>query len=402
MNEMTNPGAGTKNRSGQNTRIGFLWASKGRGFYAVEDFDKLYAGVGHNNGNLAFVYALENQFEGTYLHMPWHARPEHINASCDIVVIPCANQLGKHTDLGGLARNIRQLDCPVIAIGLGAQAKDFDEDVELSEGTADWLDALLENGQRHGITNIYTRGPYTSAQIRKLTGAEVQTGGCPTHFISRNPQLGQAIQRNWDSTPLPRAIAVAGGHQAWGNIRQIEQQLIGLMMDPLFPGIYVPQSMADMIKISRGLFDEVDPTILDRIRQHTVPHYSLEAFKLWANRFAKSYYDVPAWADDLRRMDLVIGARYHGCAIAIQAERMACTITIDSRTEEMCRETGVPFLRAQDLVTPLTRHTLKSELIRFDADAFDVFRRRKCKTYMDFLTSCGLKPASYLHNIAAV
>jgi hypothetical protein len=62
----------------------------------------------------------------------------------------------------------------------------------------------------------------------------------------------------------------------------------------------------------------------------------------------------------------------------------------------------VPFLRAQDLVTPLTRQSLKSELIRFDADAFDVFRRRKCKTYIDFLTGCGLKPASYLHNIAAV
>ncbi|WP_246053464.1 hypothetical protein [Paracoccus hibiscisoli] len=46
--------------------------------------------------------------------------------------------------------------------------------------------------------------------------------------------------------------------------------------------------------------------------------------------------------DELRRHDLLIGPRFHGAQLAIQAERMACTVTIDTRTEEMCRETGVP------------------------------------------------------------
>jgi hypothetical protein len=381
-------------------RIGFLWESRDRGFYAVEGFDVLYRRIGQNNGNLAFVYALERHFEGAYIHIPWHAPAEFINKNCDIVLFPAANQLGKHADLGTLAQTIAAIECPVVVIGLGAQAANYQENIELLPGTAAWLDALLENGQRHGIVNIYTRGHYTTSQIKRLTGAEVQSGGCPTHFISSNVELGQAIKRNWESAALPRAVAVAGGHESWTNMRKIEHQLIAMMMDPLFPGIYVPQSMGDMIKISRGLFEAIDPAVLERIRKHTVPHYTLDEFKLWANRFAKTYYDIPAWADDLRRFDLVIGARYHGCAIAIQAERMGCTIAVDSRTEEMCEETGVPYLRAGEMTMPLTRETLKNNLIKFDANAYHTHRRAKCRAYVDFAEKAGLKPVSYLKKLA--
>jgi len=380
-------------------KIGFLWASKNRGFYAVESFENLYKTVGHNTGNLAFVFALERHFRGKYIHMPWHTSPQEINSACDIVLIPCANQLGGHTDLGKLALNIRQIECPVIAIGLGAQSKDFNDDITLSPGTLSWLEALLENGQKHGITNIYTRGPYTTSQIKKLTSVDVTTGGCPSHFISSNPELGKSVHRNWQQYPLPRSIAVAGSHQAWANVRNIEQQLISLMMDTLYPGLYIPQSMADMIKITRGLFGEIDPAVLERIRKHTVPHYSLDEFKLWANSYARTFYEIPAWADALRNMDLVIGARYHGCAIAVQAERMACTVTIDSRTEEMCRQTGVPYLRPQDLEGPITRELLKKTLIRFDPEKYDSHRSKMCRNYISFCERVGLKPARYLYSI---
>lgn len=190
------------------------------------------------------------------------------------------------------------------------------------------------------------------------------------------------------------------GAQAWANVRTIEQQLIGLMMDALYPGIYVPQSMGDMIKITRGLFDEIDPPILDRIRQHTVPHYTLEEFKLWANRYAKTYYDVAAWMDDLRRHDLVIGPRYHGTALAVQSEIMGCTVTIDTRTEEMCRQTGVPFVPAANFDQPITRKTLKERYVKFDGAAYDELRADMCGRYIDFLEGAGLKPAAYLHRVA--
>lgn len=262
------------------------------------------------------------------------------------------------------------------------------------------MDTLIENGQKHNIQNIYTRGPYTSEQIEKLTGAKTLANGCPSHFINPRPDLGRRIQANWEAHPLPQRIAVAGGHEAWRNTRFIEQQLISMMMDPQFPGVYIVQSMGNMIKLSRGAFDEIEPEALQRLHKHTVPHYTPEQFKDWALNYARSYYDVATWMDELRRYDLLIGPRFHGAQLAIQAERMACTITIDTRTEEMCKETGVPFLRAADLTQPLTRTKLR-ELLPFDGEAYDQFRAMKCARYIDFLTATGLKPAAYLADIAA-
>ncbi|WP_273687402.1 polysaccharide pyruvyl transferase family protein [Ketogulonicigenium vulgare] len=381
-------------------KIGLLWESKDAGLYSNADFATLYRKVGHNNGNLAFVHAIKNQIEGEIFFYPWHVRPEILNAEVDVVVIPSANQLGAHTELSGLASKLAKVTKPIISIGLGAQAKGFDADVQLTDGTRAWLDVLIENGQRHGIQNIYTRGPYTSEQIMKMTGVETLANGCPTHFINPAVDLGKRIEKNWNRSPLPRRIAVAGGHEAWRNTRGIEQQLISLMMDPQFPGIYIVQSMGAMIKFSRGLFDEIEPEILDRIHAHTVPHYTHEEMKDWALNYARSYYDVAAWMDELRRYDLLIGPRFHGAQLAIQAERMACTITIDTRTEEMCRETGVPFLRASEVKAPLTRQSLK-DMIKFNGDDYDQYRSIKCARYVGFLEAAGLKPAAYLNDISS-
>nr|WP_262983291.1 hypothetical protein [Paracoccus mutanolyticus] len=52
--------------------------------------------------------------------------------------------------------------------------------------------------------------------------------------------------------PLPQRIAVAGGHESWRDTREIEQQLIAMMMDPQFPGVYIVQSIC----MALGLVEE--------------------------------------------------------------------------------------------------------------------------------------------------
>ncbi|ADO42479.1 polysaccharide pyruvyl transferase family protein [Ketogulonicigenium vulgare] len=381
-------------------KIGLLWKTPNLGMYSNKSFDELFSQVGHNNGNLAFVHSIMNQIDAEFIPFAWGTPAAVVNEQVDMVVFPGANQLGKHTDLGGLADNMSKYDKPVIAIGLGAQADDFGRDIELKEGTRAWLDCLIENGKRFGVQNIYTRGPFTTEQIKKLTGVDTFSNGCPSHFLSENPNLGKALEANWNSTPLPKRVAVAGGHESWGHVRTIEQQLVAMMMDVQYPGVYVVQSMADMVKISRGDFDAIEPEKLEQIRKHIMPHYSIEEFKTWANNYARSYYDIYAWMDDMRRHDLLIGPRFHGAQLALQAERMACCITIDSRTEEMCRETGVPFLRAADLDRPLTRATVR-EMIKFDGAAYDAYRAMKAGRYVNFLQEAGLKPAAFLHKIAS-
>jgi len=380
-------------------KIALLWAEPSLGLYANRSFESLFRAVGGNSGNLAFVYAIQNQLVGDITFLPWSSTREQV-AAYDAVVIPCANQLGDHTDLGGLALSMGEFDKPIIAIGLGAQANSLDEDVQVTPGTLRWVKALASK-RAGAVSNIWTRGPFTTQQLDKLGVEGTIVGGCPTHFMHQSSDLGRRIHKSWTSTPLPRAITVAGGHQAWTQVRTVEHQLIAMMQDPLFPGQYITQSPGEMLRVSRNDFEAIEPEVMEQIRSHVAPHYTEDEFRLWCRSYARVYYDIPAWMESLRRYDLTIGPRYHGVALAIQAERMGVTIAFDSRTEEMCIQTGVPCLRAADLSDkPLTRLSLK-RLIRFDPDAYDRHRSERAQAYVAFLEGNGLQPADYLKRIAA-
>jgi hypothetical protein len=386
-------------RSSEPLRVAILWKYPSLGLYSNADFDSLYNGIGHNNGNLAFVHAIASQISNPTKFFGWSASAETLRSNADIIVIPCANQLGRHTDYGNMADNLEKSGLPIVAIGLGAQADSYEHDIELAEGTLRWAQVIAGSNPSSASSNIYTRGAYTTAQLDKLGIGGSFAGGCPSYFTNQEPGLGHKIHENWKQAGLPRAISVAAGHQAWMKTREIEHQLIGLMMDPVAPGQYVVQSMGEMIKVSRGIFDSIDPHALKGIHNHTVPHYSFEEFKVWCRNYVRSFYDVPAWMDTLRRHDLTIGSRYHGVALALQAERMGLTVTIDSRTRELCENTGVPHIAASDLTAPITRVGLK-KLIKFDPVAYDAHRSAAASRYLDFLAANKLQPAPFLKRIA--
>ena len=325
----------------------------------------------------------------------WDFDPEYVKKNADMIVIPSANQLGPHNDLGGLAAKLEKTGLP---IGLGAQAPNFDVDIVLKEGTLRWIE-LINSKSINGKKNIYTRGSYTTGQLIKLGVNGSTAGGCPSYLMNTASDLGERIYKNWSENTLPRRINVAGGHQRWPKITTVEHQLISLMMDPVYPGEYIVQATEELVKASVGDFAGIDAKELDKIHSYTVPHYSREQFYWWCENYMRSYYDTNAWMATLKRSDLTIGARYHGVALALQTEKMGVTITIDSRTKELCEQTGVPNLSVDDIKQPITRNYLK-KLINFDPINYDKHRSDRAKNYMSFLIDNELVPADYLKSIA--
>jgi hypothetical protein len=388
-----------QNRS-QPLRVAILWKYPSLGLYSNSEFDTLYNAIGHNNGNLAFVYAIASHITNPVSFFGWSTTAETLKENADIIVIPCANQLGRHTDYGTMAENLEKSGLPIVAIGLGAQADSYEHDIELTEGTLRWAQVIGRARASSNTSNIFTRGAYTSSQLDKLGINGSIPGGCPSYFINQEPGLGHKVYKTWAETRLPRSVSVAAGHQAWMKTREIEHQLVSLMMDPIAPGQYVVQSMGEMIRVSRGIFDGIEEHSLKGIHNHTVPHYSFEEFKAWCRNYVRSFYDVPAWMDSLRRHDLTIGSRYHGVALALQAERMGLTVTIDSRTQELCENTSVPHISAAELTAPITRFNLK-KLIKFDPVAYDKHRSVSASRYLEFLVANKLEPAPFLKRIAA-
>jgi hypothetical protein len=377
-------------------KVGLLWVSKDSGLYSNRNFDDIYDEVGFNNGNLAFVYAIEKSIENPIQYFPWGTPAEVINKYCDIAVMPCANQLGSHADLGDLGERFSRYNVPIVAIGLGAQAENIGDSISLCDGTKFWVEQINEH-KNSSQSNIYTRGKYTSIQLDLLGITGTVVGGCPSHFINGSRSLGVDIEKKWSSIHAPGKISVAAGHESWKNLTAIENQLVQLINDPIYPGQYVVQSMEEMVKISRNEFSSISKEAMQSMIDYIAPHYSVSEFKSWCKSHAYSFYNIPAWMDSLRRFDVSIGTRYHGVALAIQAGAMGITIAIDSRTEEMCIQTGVPYVRASEIINaPITRKIIKEKLINFDGEKYDAHRSERAKNYADFLVNNGLTPSRNL------
>jgi hypothetical protein len=177
-------------------RIGLLWTREDAGLYSNAPFDELFAYVGHNNGNLAFVHAIRQHVQAPMAVYGWGTPAATLRREVDLLVMPCANQLGKHSDLGALARTLDAADVPVVAIGLGAQAGKESEDVELTPGTLAWLQALARLRRRRTRPTSPCAGRTPSG---RCSGSE-STGSCEAAARACSSTL--APTWGWSSRPV--------------------------------------------------------------------------------------------------------------------------------------------------------------------------------------------------------
>jgi hypothetical protein len=355
----------------------------------------IFERTGGNTGNLAFRYGVARSLVApTFL--PLGAAPNVIERAGDVIVLPLANQLGKHTKLDSAYGRLSKIDLPVLGLGLGAQAENFDKDIELSDGTRAWLQEIAARAPaRH--PNIGVRGAYTQNQIGKMgMDAAVTVTGCPSNFISTEPDLGVRVAAGFKRKPL--RIAVAAGIPHLPQLASIERHLADIVT--LTEGAYIVQHGVEMIELACREFDSMSPERLELCRKYIAPTSHAGEFQAWCAKFAWAFSDVRQWMDFVRRFDFVVGTRFHGAMLAIQAGVPAACIAHDSRTMEMCQTMEIPVCHAKDITAPLTRHTIM-DYFKFDAEAYTETRRRLGKAYVGILQAADLEVAPSLVSLVS-
>ncbi|MEC3905328.1 hypothetical protein VOF77_23985, partial [Leclercia adecarboxylata] len=107
--------------------------------------------------------------------------------------------------------------------------------------------------------------------------------------------------------------------------------------------------------------------------------------------------EVGSWMLALKRSDFILGPRYHGVALGLQAGVPGTVIAIDSRTTELCQGTGIKYLNLEDTLTMNAEDIIiKSKWSEEDATIFDERRKIAAIGYIDFLKSNMLEPSNHL------
>lgn len=367
------------------------WPTVGDDSYTL-DSTAYMKRVTSNPGNMVFLYALTQEIEGL----------KHYKAKgytgCDMSVWGCSNFIHHRREMLTDHPVFKSFDTNYVAIGLGAQAPNYDFVTDVPEGTLSWLNEIISRAHSEH-PNITVRGPHTYSILKKY-GLEKHAVimGCPSLFINPATNLGEELSRKFTSGQ--EKVAVTPGYV--GNCakiyEQIERSLAQIATE--YGGGYICQGPEEVIHMVRGEYQKADPERVAKANKTLFPDLEPDVFRKWFKRHSMVFGAVPPWMEYLRTCDLVMGTRIHGTILALQSGTPALCIALDARHRELCETMLVPWVWWEDVKDGITVADAVELLKDVDWYEFDRNRKKLAREYITFLTNNGLKASAAVAAIA--
>jgi hypothetical protein len=252
-----------------------------------------------------------------------------INEEYDAFVIPLANAFRGTflSELRRLTSLIRQLEIPVVVVGVGAQtaASAVELPPEVREDTAAFLRAVLDRSAKVGV-----RGEVTQRCLAALGFGDehIEVIGCPSLYSrGRNAPVQKRVEALTPESPIAANVTLT-------------QSRMGSILERAardYPRLtYVAQTRVELAQLLWGQpvpgdFDPTMPTTPDH------PLYTADRIRM--------FVDPHTWHTFLGRHEFAFGTRLHGNIAAVVAGTPAYLLTFDSRTTEVARHHGLPHAR---------------------------------------------------------
>ncbi|MFC3093832.1 polysaccharide pyruvyl transferase family protein [Alteromonas sediminis] len=369
----------------------------------IENYHDLRVSASQNTGNLVFNFALEQLIHLKETGLRWNTAAEHLNAYGDPVVVPMANNIGKHMDLEVSGPQLNALTVPFVVFGLGGQFSVngvVEESIGvIPEGTIRWLKKI---GSATSQPNISVRGEYTYHIFEQLGLAKSAIKlGCPSHFISSDKCLGAHIAgrvKELSLNNLSSGIGITAGNPEIKHLARLEQFLINLIDQN--GGCYVVQNPKALICVAEGWLNELTEQETEEVRSVFFPDRQTVEMTNWMRQYARTYISVPQWCRDISKQALVVGTRIHGCQVALQAGVPTVCLYIDSRTKELCDILHIPSIKAQTFQKDPSIDRIIDTLHAWNWDDYDEKRMALCRKTLAFVEANGLKPTRHFYELA--
>jgi hypothetical protein len=231
------------------------------------------------------------------------------------------------------------------------------------------------------------RGPYTQEVLAARGVHNVMVTGCPSYYMGRSPTL-TLNKRDFSKV---RRISVNASRDVVSHafdadrmaaiVRDIYRHGVQLGADFIAQSEHAEIILADGAPARRA-------RALDEIAGYLTGVADDKRVRGWARDHVKVFFDVAEWIDAIRGYDFVFGNRFHGNMIALQHGVPACVVCHDTRTEDMCRFLGMPYVNIVDI----DRIDVRDLYERVDCISLSERYKALFPKYIAFLQENGLTP----------
>lgn len=345
-------------------------ATLARNVFASNTGNLLFTQAVHEVLSVPGVEVVSNGYVNDRVDLPPDA-VARINDEYDAFVIPLANAfrpqflpaLRRMTDL------VKQLDIPVVVVGVGAQARPGAVELpeEVREDSAAFLSAVLDRSAKVGVRGEITRRCLASLGF----GDEhVEVIGCPSLYAAGRDH---AVHR--------RAAVLTEDSRVAANVT-LSQARMGRILARAaerYPHLtYVPQTLDELRMLLWGepLADGPDP-VMPVTPDH--PLYRQDRIRM--------FVDPHTWHRFMAEQEFAFGTRIHGNIAAIASGTPAFLLAFDSRTTELAEHHAIPFARLGSVDADVDPAELYE---RADYTAFNDRQPEAFEGYVTFLEKNGL------------
>ena len=351
--------------------------------------------TGANLGNLAFLGAAHHLFDDPIYKFDWATNPKDLSQSVDALLFPVANWLNSSVDLASLARMVREVNKPVILMGLGAQSGLDNAVPALKQGTRDFV---LECAARS--PSVFVRGPFTKEVCSTFGVHNTSTVGCPSILTAPGNDLGRRIEASWDHI---------GGKTAFHSLeiqthlRETEKRLYQLAAKTQGSSFVVQHQVeiVDLILTGGRNLDEQQLHRLNWYCDFLSPGCDRSEMKSWLRNNTFFFDSVDAWQRFLRNFSRSVNTRIHGTILSLSAGIPAICLHHDSRTKELAETMAIPTMIHSDINQGIESVDDIFRRVRISGSHFDDRRQDLANKYIELFEQVGMTPSHHLKTIAA-
>ena len=302
---------------------------------------------------------------------------DRINAEYDCVALPMANNFRGTYNLKNVTGLVRRLKIPCIVLGIGVQAANsaqLQQGFSFDDSVKEFVSAVLDHSAMLGL-----RGEMTGDYLKRLGFAPERhftVIGCPSMY-----------SRGLDLPPVRRSALTPESRVSLNFRKEQAESLYAFMGSAMaaYPDYRIVVQRVEEMLMLRYRVPTVYTYAMKRDWSKPYPH-SVRDPSVRAGRVF-GYANAQAWLRSMENVDLSVGCRIHGNIAGVLSGAPTLVLTIDTRTEELCRYHNIPFVPA-DQVNGQT--DLAALYERTDFESVHRDHAQRLRHFADFITANGI------------